>query len=1204
MVEVEALNQSPQAKAKRNGLEGQSQQTEIEALRARVAYLEQQNFLYQGMLDSLPDVLVRADRDLRFVYANSAIRRNVFLAPQDWIGKRLTELGFDPEQVDLWEEKLRSVFETGQSASWENSFVGLDGQRRIYEVQARPQAGINGSVEFALVVSHDVTETQRAETLLRQNEQELQQVIESSLIGIIEADSTGRILKANGTFLNIIGWSRADWETAPRYWQDLTPPEYAERDRQGQLELQATGTLTPYEKEYFRKDGSRVQVLGGAAWLESSPDRAVGYVLDISERKRGEEQLREGEQRLQAILDNSPAHVYVKDLEGRYILVNKRIEQQYGRSRDMWLGRTDAELFSPEASVEWRKNDQAVLDSGQPSEIEELVPEADGPHTYLSLKFPLFGKDGRPYGLCGISTDITERKKIEKDQHFLAEASQMLSSSLDYGTTLKNLARLVVPYLADWCTVDIVDEAAAEQGRLVLQPLVVVHTDPSKEQMVQQFREPMIPYLEEDNPMMQALLTGETKLIPEIPTELIDAVTEDPEIRRILRELDLKSALYVPLVARGRRLGLLTLNTAESKRVLGPDEVRLSEELARRSALAIDNARLYVAEQQARREIEVAAALTTRLQAVTTAFSEALTPTQVIEAAMHEGVRALDAVSGLIVMVSERLDEQGLALELVGSTGYPAESIEGWRHFPLTAPVPIAEAVRTGEAVFCEDRATVLRYYPIRKEDEVSMETLQGLAALPMAVQGRVIGGIGFSFKEIRQFSQEEQGFMLALARGCGQALERARLYEAEQKSRQQAEVARSRLAFLAEASSLLAASLNYGDTLQSVAKMVVPRLADWCTVHVLDNKGWPQQVALAHADPARIEWATEIGRKLEERYPYNPDEKQGMPQVLRSGQPELYADIPDELLVATAQDTEQLRLLREIGYSSVMIVPLAARGRVLGVMQFVTTSESGRHYDEGDLALAQELARRSALAVDNARLYQEAQEAIQLRNEFLSTAAHELKTPITSLRGYAQLINRQLVKGIMPDPQRIERAMQVIDLQSGKLAGLVGQLLDVGRLDAGKLSLSRQETNLNGLVEEAIGANRVNTTSNHVWEIHLPATPLIASVDPVRIEQVVNNLLGNAIKYSPDGGTILVELDREDDTARLSVSDQGIGIEAEHRARIFERFYQAHPEEHRSGIGLGLYISRQIVELHGGSIQAEFPAEGGTRLVVRLPIA
>ncbi|MBO0769641.1 MAG: hypothetical protein J2O48_13240, partial [Solirubrobacterales bacterium] len=286
------------------------------------------------------------------------------------------------------------------------------------------------------------------------------------------------------------------------------------------------------------------------------------------------------------------------------------------------------------------------------------------------------------------------------------------------------------------------------------------------------------------------------------------------------------------------------------------------------------------------------------------------------------------------------------------------------------------------------------------------------------------------------------------------------------------------------------------------------------------------------------------------------------------------------------------------------LTVPLVTPGRERATVTLVF-GESGRVYTRDDLALAEDLARRAALAIDSARLYREAQQALAARDEFLSVAAHELKTPITSLRGYAQLTLRAIDQGGGVEPERLRQALSVINIQSERLTRLVSQLLDVSRIQSGKLTPDYRDADLSQLVSDIV-ANAEQRSPNHPFVLRTPARVQMR-IDTLRIEQVLTNLLDNAIKHSPPGGGVEVDVDTETlgpGIVLVIVRDHGEGIPAELRERIFERFFQANASSsHSAGMGLGLYVSRQIVELHGGRIWAEAPHGEGAQFVIALPL-
>lgn len=260
----------------------------------------------------------------------------------------------------------------------------------------------------------------------------------------------------------------------------------------------------------------------------------------------------------------------------------------------------------------------------------------------------------------------------------------------------------------------------------------------------------------------------------------------------------------------------------------------------------------------------------------------------------------------------------------------------------------------------------------------------------------------------------------------------------------------------------------------------------------------------------------------------------------------------------------------------------------------------------ESYTALTNDQERLRAIALLQHQAYALEAEVIErrraehLRNEFLAVAAHELKTPLTTLSGHTQLLLRQIAHGQPPPAERMQRGLKTVAGQAERLGRLVNQLLDISRLEAGKLSLDRRPVDVAALLTRIVGDTQPRT-DRHQFVLHAPAA-LDMRLDPLRIEQVLSNLLDNAIRYSPAGGDITIELRRQDGVIELSVRDRGLGIPPSLRERLFDQFYQAHGDGYRSGLGLGLFISRQIVELHGGTLRAEFPEDGGTCMIICLP--
>ena len=413
--------------------------------------------------------------------------------------------------------------------------------------------------------------------------------------------------------------------------------------------------------------------------------------------------------------------------------------------------------------------------------------------------------------------------------------------------------------------------------------------------------------------------------------------------------------------------------------------------------------------------------------------------------------------------------------------------------------------------------------------------------------------------------------------------------------ARAQAEEAGRRASFLAEASRVLGGSLDYEATLKSMARVAVPYLADYVVVDVLDTEGRLRRLGAAHADPT-----VEPALAAAPPFSFEPGVESSLAAVVERGDPTLVREVTDEWLAARPRDAEHLGAA-SLRPTSLMLVPLRARGRALGTVCFAVT-QSDRRYALADLAIAEDLAHRAALAADNARLYREAQDASRAKDEFLAVLSHELRTPLTPVLGWVRMLRTGTLK-----PEAAGRALETVERNTRLQVQLVEDLLDVSRIITGKLRLDLRPVALADVVDAALEAVAGAAAQKRITLTRgvAPDVPIVEA-DPNRLQQVLGNLLSNAVKFTPEGGSVDVTVSPAGPHVRLAVTDTGEGLLPEVVPHIFDRFRQADSTITRQygGLGLGLAIVRHIVELHGGSVQAGSEGPGlGTTMTVLLPV-
>ena len=430
------------------------------------------------------------------------------------------------------------------------------------------------------------------------------------------------------------------------------------------------------------------------------------------------------------------------------------------------------------------------------------------------------------------------------------------------------------------------------------------------------------------------------------------------------------------------------------------------------------------------------------------------------------------------------------------------------------------------------------------------------------------------------------------------------------------------RLAFLTEASRALASSLDYRATLASVARLAVLSLADYCTIFLFDEAGHLEAVEAAHADAAQREVLWAAAR----RYVFDPVGPTAVAMAVRTGEAQLVAEVPDTLLQTVVPDREQRASLQALGLASYIVTPLTVGGRVIGIVAFVRT-RPGRSFRVSDLELAQELARRAAVAVENARLYRagevaraQAEAASHAKSAFLATMSHELRTPLSALLGYGGLLELG-VEGPLTTGQR--QYLERMKASGRHLLGLINEVLDLAKLEAGEMRVSPAARPVRAAAQDALALVRPQAAARGLdlrEDVECGGARYVG--DEVRVRQILTNLLSNAVKFTEPGGKVTLVCRRTSNLSaavadrlrasrpgpwiELRVDDTGIGISPEKLEAVFEPFVQVEAALTRSygGTGLGLTISRRLARLMGGEIVVESQPGQGSVFTLWVPAA
>ena len=653
------------------------------------------------------------------------------------------------------------------------------------------------------------------------------------------------------------------------------------------------------------------------------------------ELKQAEEAARESEAIKTSIFETALDAVISIDANGDVVEFSPSAERLFGYRRDDVIGKEMAALIIPEKLRDSHRTAlQRIAEGAEPrlvgQRLELTAQHADGSEFPIELSIAAVDPRGHHALFTGFVRDITARKEIERERasllvqerdsrrgaelaqqqtEFVAEVGTVLDTALDYRKALSELARIAVPRLGDWCVIDVLEEDGS------IARYAAAHADPSRNELIQALRSiyPADPNAPHGLPY--TIRTGESQLIPTVTEEMLEVgqIAQNEEHARLLRELGFRSAIVVPLRARGRILGAIGLALGDdTARTFGQADLTYAEDLARRAALALDNSRLYTERLRIADELQQSR---DELDFILAGVADGVTaqaPDGSLIYANDAAVETLGYGSVEALLAAPTTDIMS-RFELFDEDGapFPAEHLPG--RIALTGTKPDDAVVRFRILATGEERWSVVKATPILSAD------------------GSVLMAINV-FEDITEHKESEL---------------RAR--------------------FLADAAAALAGSLDYEITLQQVADLAIPAFADGCIVELADADGHLVPVAMAHRDRDKVG----LMRELREEYPAEQRATRGVGHVFRTGDSELYAELDPEALHEGAAEDRQLELLETLDVRSLMIVPMSTGGRRLGTIAFAL-SESARRYDRADLSVAEELARRAAVAIDNARLYRE----------------------------------------------------------------------------------------------------------------------------------------------------------------------------------------------------------------------------------------
>lgn len=1156
-------------------------------------------------------------------------------------------------------------FATAMVSAW---YAGLNYQEKELKTERDIISKVIGiditefqKAEIALTLSYTDLETrvkQRtaeltvAKEALQAQEELFRSLSSCSPVGIFMANIQGEYTYINPRCQAIYNMSYA--EILGSSWQDCIHPE----DR----ELVLSRWL-----DYMRESGEyameyRLQISEGIVrWVNVSCSPMfsdsgelighVGMVRDVTERQQAQAALSSSEQQLRTLLENTPDVIIRIDRELRYVYVNQAIERTQGQPVSFFLGKTSQEIgMPPELCQLWDETLYKVLETGQEEIIEFQSQSANGMRTYQSRIVPEFDKDGAIEFALIVARDITEfklaevqkvqliieqtaREKAEIEQQrsrFLAEVSKMLAASFDGETVLQNVAQLAVETAAEGCCIHLTEL----DGKVRV--VAVAHAEASMLDAMNMLTVPKPIDNNSVNGYPLVIRTGKSELITEVNEEILAAVAENAAELEVLRSLNIASHACVPITARGRIIGAISCFTSKSGRRYNSEDLAMLEDLAYHVAIALDNARLYTEAQEALAQTSQSFALIDSLLEAAPLgicfldremryirINQVLAELNGLTAEQHLGQdfrQLLPESAAQFAPVIQEVLETGQPIlnveisgESKGKPGYFGHWVGNYYPVKDEKGEIIGAGIILTDITIAKQTEIALRESEIRFRSVVE-SNMSGIGFWD--IEGAISGAndallemIGYTREELvlgnlrwPELTPPEYQHLDRMAMEQVQAFGSCRPFEKEyirkDGSRFPVLVGGAHFQGCKDKGSFFILDISdrkQAEAARSQINQTLEALIQAC----------PLAITVFSAEDGIVKMWNPAAEKM---FGWSESEAIGqfLPNISPSQQEEFIANlkgIRDGNAIAAMETVRH----RKDGSSidiGLWATPIRDRQGNINCMSIIA-----------DISDRKQVETERAQLLDRERAARaEAEASNQLKDEFLATLSHELRTPLNAIMGWAQVLRRGRYT-----PATLAIALEAIERQARVQALLVEDLLDVSRIIQGKLSLKTGWLDIIKTIEVEINSVCLIAEAKSVT-VNSQLDPTLGLIwgDVHRLQQIVSNLLTNAVKFTPAGGTVELRLSRNieflnadsplpiTNYLQIQVSDTGKGISAEFLPHVFDRFRQADGSTTRndSGLGLGLAIVQHLVELHGGNVTAESPGQDkGATFTVKLPL-